>query len=296
MSCYRPLRAFRTPTGVVFEELSRHDILGQIELPCGQCIGCRERRASDWSLRVMHEASLHAENCVVGLTYATGSLPPYGSLSHRDFQLFMKRTRRVLKRPVRFFMCGEYGPLNLRPHYHACLFGVDFRSDRVVGGKSGSGEVFYRSATLDKLWGLGICSVQDLVPQTAMYVARYVTKKLYGDAAKEAYARIDHDGVAVDVKPEYGACSLKPGIGANWFAKYGRDVYPHDFVVADGVKRRPPKYYDKLMRRGGAVKMDEIEFARQQRALAAHADNTDERRLVREAVHIARVRNLKREL
>ena len=93
MSCYHPLKGFRTPSGVVFSELGRHDILGDIEIPCGQCIGCRMRRASDWTLRVMHEASLHSENCFVTLTYGRDKLPPDGSLEHRDFQLFMKRLR-----------------------------------------------------------------------------------------------------------------------------------------------------------------------------------------------------------
>ena len=112
MSCYHPLKGFRTPSGVVFSELGRHDILGDIEIPCGQCIGCRMRRASDWTIRVMHEASLHSENCFVTLTYGRDKLPPDGSLEHRDFQLFMKRLRFHAKRPVRFYMCGEYGPLN----------------------------------------------------------------------------------------------------------------------------------------------------------------------------------------
>ena len=147
MTCYHPLRAFRTPEGVVFNELARHDIVGRIELPCGQCIGCRMRRASDWELRCMHEASLHKENCFITLTYGRGNLPPNSSLEHRDFQLFMKRLRKLRGR-CRFYMCGEYGPLNQRPHYHACLFGVDFRSDRVPQGKSGSGAIFYDSAQL----------------------------------------------------------------------------------------------------------------------------------------------------
>ena len=76
MSCYHPIQAFRTRDGVCFSELSRFDIVGRIELPCGQCIGCRMRRASDWELRVMHEASLWEENCFVTLTYGRDQLPP----------------------------------------------------------------------------------------------------------------------------------------------------------------------------------------------------------------------------
>lgn len=306
MTCYRPLRGFRTTNGVVFSERSRNgDYLGDIELPCGQCIGCRMRRASDWAMRCMHEASLHDENCFVTLTYARDALPPDGSLCYRDYQLFMKRLRKA-KGPARFYMCGEYGPETLRPHYHACLFGVDFRADRVPAGKSGSGAVFYSSAELEKLWKHGLVSVQDLTAETASYCARYIMKKALGQASEEVYRRVRDDGEIVPVEPEFARMSLQPGIGAGWFEKYSRDVYPCDFVIENGVKRPTPKYYDKLFERStgpsvvdGKVvpdPMDEVDFARQKRAMRVRADNTDERRHVRERVHEAKVRNLKRSL
>lgn len=293
MSCYHPLEGFRTPSGVVFSELRRYDILGRIEIPCGQCIGCRMRRATDWTLRCMHEASMWKANCFVTLTYGRDQMPALGSLDHVDFQLFMKRLRKTGQR-ARFFMCGEYGPLNLRPHYHACLFGVDFRSDRVPAGKSASGSLFYKSESLAALWKLGNCSVQDLTRETAGYCARYIMKKALGETAKSAYEFVDDDGVIQQKRPEYAAMSLKPGIGARWFQKYGRDIYPHDFVVADGVKYRPPKYYDTLYKRGDGD-VDSLEFARYNRAVDAREDNTDERRGVREKVHVAKLSTLRRD-
>ncbi|AXH74977.1 MAG: replication initiator protein [Microviridae sp.] len=247
------------------------------------CIGCRMRRASDWALRVMHEAQGWRSNCFVTLTYARDCLPPDASLCHEDFQKFMKRVRKHFGGTVRFYMCGEYGPLNQRPHYHACLFNADF-VDRVEAGRSESGEVFYRSAVLDKLWPHGRASVQDLTEQTASYTARYIMSKQLGINADYGVRR-----------PEYNAMSLKPGIGAEWFKRYAlSDVYAHDFVIQGGVKRRPPKYYDKLFKRSKNVKFDEIEFAREKRAKLSAADNTDERRAVREQVHLAKVDTLKR--
>ncbi|WNK13020.1 MAG: replication initiator protein [Microvirus sp.] len=315
MTCYHPLQAFKTPDGVVFDELARHDVIRAIELPCGQCIGCRMRKASDWALRIMHEASMHQSTCFVTLTYGRDCLPADGSLEHRDFQLFMKRLRKHVSRAavqrnfddptscrsvcaeshtrVRFFMCGEYGPLNLRPHFHACLFGVDFRSDRSLSGKSAAGAVFFDSPLLSRLWSHGRVSVQDLTPETASYCARYIMKKVLGPDASCAY--VNDDGVIR--RREYAAMSLKPGIGASWFSKFGRDVYPHDFVVgAAGRKCPPPKYYDKLVRRGDLVDVDSLEFERELRARRALADNTPERRQVREVVHNARVSTLKRGL
>lgn len=284
MSCYHPLRAFRTPQGVVFEQLGRHDILGSIELPCGHCIGCRMRRASDWEIRIMHEASMHDENCFVTLTYGENRVPADGSLDHRDFQLFMKRLRRRFSLPVRFYMCGEYGEERQRPHYHVCVFGVGFLDGRKPKGKSESGHLYYEHPVLSELWEHGFATVQDLTRETASYAARYVMKKRMGQDAELHY------GVR---KPEYSAMSLRPGIGARWFSQYVGDVFPHDFVIADGKERQVPRYYDRLAKRCG-IMSDEIEFSRVKRAEEARADNTDERRAVREIVHIARCRTLKR--
>lgn len=295
MSCYSPLKAFRTPTGVVFQELSRYDIIGRVDLPCGQCIGCRMRRASDWELRVMHEAASWERNCFVTLTYSPGNLPANASLEHRDFQLFMKRVRRSMG-AIRFYMCGEYGPLNLRPHYHSVLFGIDFRDDRKVSGRGASGALFYESQKLTDLWGLGKCSVQDLTRETAGYCARYIMKKVLGPSSEKAYERTTEDGEIVNVAPEYSAMSLKPGIGSAWYERFMRDVYPHDFVIAGGVKRAPPKYYDKLLKRSRHVMLDDVEFAREQRAISAAPDNTEDRLKVREIVHTARLRNQLRNL
>jgi hypothetical protein len=224
----------------------------------------------------------------------------------------MKRTRKFLKHKVRFYMCGEYGPKEGRPHYHACLFNADFRDGRQPVGKSGSGHTFYEQADLTRLWGLGFATVQDLVPETASYCARYIMKKALGEEAKTAYIDCDDDGVITQLKPEYAAMSLKPGIGARWFERYQRDVFPHDFVIHDGTERQVPKYYDRLAKRAliqstsglvdpqsivdATASYDKTQHGRQIRAAAAAPDNTDARRQVREAVHVARVCSLTRDL
>ena len=296
MSCYHPIVGIRTATGVSFESHRRLDG-HSIELPCGRCIGCRMRRASDWSLRVMHESRLWPENCFVTLTYAPGCLPPNSSLEHSDFQKFMKRVRFHVKRPVRFYMCGEYGDEKGRPHYHACLFNVDFR-DRRPAGKSASGELFFESKVLSQLWGHGNAAVQDLTAGTASYCARYIMKKTLGDDAEYAYSVLDpNTGELIYRKPPYAAMSLKPGVGAGWLAKYGdSDVFAHDRCVQDGVERRVPKYYDRLLKRKDQEKLELTQYEREKLAKKSAVDNTDDRRLVREEVHLAKVKTLVRGL
>lgn len=292
MSCYRPIAAWRDPSGsgVTFVKAKGGD---RLDLPCGRCIGCLSMRAQEWASRVMHEAQMWPRNCFVTLTYGRDKLPPDGSLCYRDFQLFLKRLRKAHGK-VRFFMCGEYGPLNLRPHYHACLFNVDF-DDKVVFKKSAAGAVCFSSPQLDSLWTHGACTVQELNSATALYCAKYIVKAASVDSAGDR-AFVDVDSGGNTVAREFSRCSLRPGIGAEWFKRFGSDVYPHDYVVRDGRKFKPPRYYDKLERRRKGLSWDEIEFARQQRAKGAFADSSEERLRVREVVHFARVRNQKRVL
>lgn len=292
MSCYKPLKGFRTPSGVVFSELGRFDILGDIEIPCGQCQGCRLRRAGDWAVRIMHEASLWPDNSFITLTYARDQLPADGSLFHRDFQLFMKRMRKRRDVDVRYFMAGEYGELTSRAHYHACLFNEAFRSDRVPHAKSETGHWCYTQPLLSELWPHGIATVQELTKETAGYCARYLMTKRMGPGKEAAY--VTPDGVIR--QEEYAAMSLKPGIGYYWYQLFGKEVHPRDCVLLDGSRLPVPKYYDKLFRRTGNVVMDSVEFKREQRAKLSVADQTDERRAVRAKVANARVSKLKRSL
>lgn len=287
MPCYHPVTAYRTPHGVVFSELRRYDITGTIQLPCGQCIGCRLRRAQDWAIRIMHEAHFYKRTSFITLTYDDEHLPNGGNLQHRDFQLFMKRTREHLtirngERPdLKYFVAGEYGPTTQRPHYHACIFGYDFRNDRKPAGKSASGNLFYKSEELNKLWQYGTTnSVQDLTPETAAYSARYIVDKLTGDLAVPN--RI----------PEYSKCSK--GIGQRWFNQYQQDVYRTDSTIQKGKEFPPPKYYDKLKRRMKEQSFDQTEYERYLRGKNNLQDQTDERLATREYVKKAQIRNQKR--
>lgn len=237
----------------------------------------------------MHEASLYEENCFITLTYGRDQLPKHGALCHRDFQLFMKRLRfHKLGGYVRFYMCGEYGPKNGRPHYHANLFNINFH-DRQPAGKSGSGNIYYESPTLDALWGLGKTSVQDLTPRTAAYCTAYMLGQAEG-ANNKRQVLDQETGELIDLPPEYAKMSLKPGIGAGWYEKFSRDIYLHDRATMEGAKLSPPKYYDKLERRTNLPRAAANETNRLERAAKAGPDNTPERRLDRETVHKARLR------
>ena len=180
MACFHPLSAYKLG-GQIHFGTPTSSLCAPLKLPCGQCIGCRLERSRQWATRIMFESQLHEKNSFITLTYSNEHLPFPPSLDHRHFQLFMKRFRKEFK--LRYYMCGEYGDKFFRPHFHACLFGVDFKEDRVLVKRSPSGHDLYRSPTLERFWTFGQSAIGDLTFESAAYVARYVTKKITGDLA-----------------------------------------------------------------------------------------------------------------
>lgn len=234
----------------------------------------------------MFESQFHGENSFVTLTYDEAHMPFPPSLQYSDFQKFMKRLRKDFPdRKLRFFMCGEYGSENFRPHYHLCLFGADFHEDRVIWERRPGGPV-YRSARLEKLWPLGYSSICELNFETAAYVARYVLKKVTGDPAEAHYRWVDIETGEVHQRvPEFARMSLKPGIGGAFYEKFRTDIYPQDFVVINGHKCRTPRYFDKLLRRSDRV---EYEFLKSDRTCNPASPHSSDRRLAdREQVTMA---------
>lgn len=237
---------------------------------------------------------MHKESCFVTLTYDDAHYHP--SLNYRDFQLFMYKLRRRLG-PTRFFMCGEYGDLNYRPHFHAILFGRSFKRDGVV---SGSGECeAYRSSTLEDIWKNGYSSFGGVTYQSAAYVARYALKKITGERADAHYTRIDpFSGEVVKAVPEFAHMSLKPGIGYTWFQKYWKEVYlARDGVVLQGGRTVPsPRYYDQLLVDTCPDLKESKDFERYLKSQDFAADCTVDRLAVREQCAKAKLRFLRRDL
>ena len=299
MPCYHPIDAFQCTDGsIVFtDNLKRNDVSRRLSLPCGRCVGCRLERSRQWAVRCMHEASLYDFNSFVTLTYDNDHLPEYNSLDYRHFQLFMKRLRKAFAPTViRFYMCGEYGEDFSRPHYHVCLFNCYF-PDRKRIASGGSGSPLYRSQILSDLWPYGFSSIGDVTFESAAYVARYVMKKVTGDAAKEHYTTVDPETGEISTRvPEFAKMSLKPGIGAGWFDKFHADVYPRDMVVSRETPAKPPRFYDKLLDRNFPDLVDGVKFARYTSAQQRLDDNTAERLADRETVALAKVSALKRSL
>lgn len=196
MTCFHPLHAFkmfnrRTPSGKSVIVFSENKIRGkaweEIKLKCGQCIGCRVDSSKAWAIRCVHEAQCWPHSEYVTLTLNPEYLEGRRTLVKSEFQKFMKRLRKAnhgiksikddngnWHKPIRYFVCGEYGELCLncgfhkekhhevgcriwsptlgRPHFHACIFNYEFTDKYYWCTRHGN--KLYRSESLERLWSI----------------------------------------------------------------------------------------------------------------------------------------------
>lgn len=303
VTCYHPVRAYRSrernpETGrylITFNPVKNLIEGNSISLPCGRCVGCRIARSQEWAMRCVHEAQMHEHNCYVTLTYSNEHLPADYSVHVREWQLFMKRLRKhVGGKKIRSFACGEYGDENLRPHYHAIIFNHDF-ADKVLWKENRNGDRLYISKSLSQVWPYGHATLGDVTFKSAAYVARYIMKKKTGELPDTLHYTRSHPltGKIVQVQPEFVTQSRRPGLGTTWFQKFKSDAFPSDFLIVDGKRMKPPRFYlDRLPEDD----VEEIKRARKREGLKKKEDHTKERLHVRETILKARINRLKRNL
>lgn len=143
-------------------------------VPCRKCSQCRMSRAREWAVRCHFERQKHLLSSFITLTYAPEFNPIH--LVKKDVQDFIKRLRKFISPiKIKYFLCGEYGDRQLRPHYHIIVFGYDF-PDKMQLGTSKRGYPYYRSEILSSLWKFGLHTVQDVSFNTCVYSALYANK------------------------------------------------------------------------------------------------------------------------
>lgn len=148
---------------------------------------------------MMLESFKHGESSFVTLTYDPKNYDGK-TLVPKHTQDWLKRLRKaVAPTNIRYFLVGEYGDETQRPHYHAALFGLGLDSGGII----------------DQTWGRGFTYTGDLTPDSASYIAGYVSKKLNGrDKPCDQYPRGRSQEILNGRHPEFARMSLRPGIGA----------------------------------------------------------------------------------
>ncbi len=269
MSCFHPINCWRQDddTKLAFADnpKRRKHFTEQLRVPCGKCIGCLLDKANDWATRCYCEIQGWEDNCFITLTYNDKHIPKNRDLIKKDLQDFWKRLRYYyqgkqtwvnpqngkVENPIRYFACGEYGPRTMRPHYHACVFNWK-PDDLKFYKKNHNGDSLYTSKTLNQIWGKGFVIVGELTYQSACYVARYVSKKLFKKTKIYKF---------LEKQPEFTTSSRCGGIGLKYWQENIKKITENKGIfikIAGKVKNKKiPKYFMRKWQESGD---DEYEF------------------------------------
>lgn len=350
MSCFSPVKGFESmfltvngKRSFVYDVSRARVVCGkpvEMVIPCRKCEGCRFSYTRSWAVRISHEAYMYEQrglqSSFITLTYNNDFIPPFGSLDYKGhWTSFLKRFRKAISPlTVRFYMIGEYGSLNLRPHYHAIIFGYGFPDKKIYQTRNGID--LYRSPFLESLWTVprgqefagmsyGFSSVGSVTYASAAYVAGYSQKKLIGVEYDGIEEGVSYDGEIferprvnpryvryncvtgdfVEVAPERALMSNRDGIGKSWFNAYGiTDIYSldvnngqwKDSLHLRGRYFRPPSYYDKLFMDLDPESYENIKKSRQDSILASAEEFTPERLAQRRECLKAKLSMTKRKL
>lgn len=200
-----------------------------------------------------------------------------------------------IKADLRYYYAGEYGELYARPHYHICLFGLEFTDKRLIQ-VTDAGYKLYESKTLDILWPHGQHMIGDLTFETAAYTARYIMKKINGQKADEHYTKIDHDtGEIFKIKPEFNESSRRPGLGREHYEKHKKDYYKKEKsqINIRGNHSKPPRYYDKQYEKTNPEHYKILKFNRQMEAIKNKFNTSPARLKAEEIITQSKIKSLK---
>lgn len=113
----------------VIDEVTGETFPIYIQVPCGKCLICSERKVNAFVQRCEFESQCY-DNLpwFITLTYDNAHLPKTG-VCKRDIQLFLKRFRINLNRHgyptnLRYVCASQYGSETFRPHYHLIIWNI----------------------------------------------------------------------------------------------------------------------------------------------------------------------------
>ena len=270
MACYHPIPAKQEAPGSsprLWPPVGESNLA----IPCGQCIGCKAQRATQWAQRCEHESSSWEHNTFVTLTYDDAHLPENGYLDASELARFFKRLRQCRTRrdrriqgdqssTLRYFACGEYGDTNGRPHYHAILFNAGFTGHKVAKDQ-------WESDFLNEQWPYGKHTYGMATPAAANYIAQYTMKK------QEAGI---HDADGVWRPAPFLHMSTKPPIGARWLDRYKEDLQ-HGYLVSGTTRAPIPRTYRRRLElyHAGLAEDINIRAAAHRKTLSGESNDPD---------------------
>lgn len=225
-------------------------------MPCRECLPCRLNDSLYKCSNIGMEMQTHDSNMFVTITYDEEHVPMYfhangytgkqvlynsdkidrlktlqivqflATLQKSHHRYFIKKLRENLCRSglkdvtVRFFVCGEYGPIGKRPHYHYILFGL---AEHMRG-------VDVKTIIEETAWRKGLAEAENCKQGVSAgdYVGDYLSKSMR-----------KYDPRLKGREPEFHSCSTRPFLGKAFLDQEAANV--RKYYTADYVREHHPE-------------------------------------------------------
>lgn len=205
-----------------------------VDIPCGQCIECRKKKARNWQVRLNEEIKIHKYNYFITLTFSNESLKQLMTESHLTecnalaglaVRRHLELWRKHMKKQLKHWYITELGHENTeRIHLHGLIM-----TDEPLEFTKTDLDHMYSW----KFWRYGHVYVGDYVSnRTINYIVKYVNK-----------VDNDHKGFNPQI-----LCS--PGIGRSYLTDDTKTIHKYkprqtaDFYrLNTGSRVAQPTYY-----------------------------------------------------
>lgn len=205
MPCYHPVISLLNPVtrDLVYniKNKSRNFIRYYLDagyqecpIPCGRCIGCVKKNASDWVCRLSAEMMAYQKGyygcnpcSFITLTFDNENLPDdYKTNMHPEYiSKFFKKLQDYRSdhnlSPVRYYGVPEFGEKNGRLHYHAIVFGENFMQGSKVEVYNKKGRKHLITDGLNKFWTFGRATTDPTIGLNGTGAISYVANYLKND-------------------------------------------------------------------------------------------------------------------
>lgn len=210
-----------------------------IKVPCGVCPECLSKYRNDMSKRIIYEMEKSYNPVFLTLTYSNDRLPAGGNLSKDDAKRFVKYLANHLPFEYTYYLCGEYGDMFERPHYHVCVMPK-------VEHDFFDWDTFLKSAWFPDC----ITDVLPLLPERCAYCCKYSCKQLgvnYSGRVKPF--RLFSKSLGVGLIDEFGDLIKKSGVpeldGFALSRYYAQKLFSPSFLRIY-YDRKARKYVDEV--------------------------------------------------
>ena len=235
MPCYYPMR-IRNP------KPSAKNPTEFIDIPCGKCFQCLQRKRNEWVYRMQYEMKkYYTKSWFATFTYDDEHLPPHGA--DKEFcKRFLKQIRERYP-GVKYFFVTEYGPTTGRIHAHAVFFNTTIDHYEIVH-------------YLNKYWKNGLVKVELVTLERLGYVAGYEITRNEVPEGQNPNFRLISQGMG---KPVGDELDFIPKLNKTGIRRSDGKLTPVPRYTLDKVCNETEKYCIQKKKQRKAQKMFETE-------------------------------------